>query len=268
MTPYTHPLAEAAARLLNTQVVDARPLAGGNLSAVVRLTFADGREAIVKSSRNGVEAGMLRAMKAAGVRVPDVLAADADIVVMSVADDRERLSRRWDDLGEQLKILHAATGDSYGWPVDYAFGNVTICNTRSGDWVKFWKTHRLLCFATFLPSDFARRIEALAAVLPDLIPAKPKVCLLHGDLWSGNVLAGRDGITLIDPACYYGDAAVDLAMLQLFDCPENAFYRHYGYRPGSEILAVYSLWPALVHVRLFGSGYLDLVDRSLKKLRR
>jgi fructosamine-3-kinase len=268
MPSLSNRLAEAAARLLNTEVTDCRPLAGGDLSAVVRLTLADGRDVIVKSSRDGVEAGMLRVMKSAGARVPDVLAADADILVMSVADDRYRLSRRWDDLGEQLKILHAATGDSYGWPVDYAFGNVTICNTRSGDWVEFWKTQRLLCFVPYLPSDFARRIEALAASLRDLIPARPRACLLHGDLWGGNVLAGQDGVTLIDPACYYGDGAVDIAMLQLFDCPENAFYRHYGCRPGSEILAVYSLWPALVHVRLFGRGYLGLADGYLKKLRR
>jgi len=261
-------LAEAAARLLNAAVADFRPLSGGDLSAVVRVTFTDGREAIAKSSRNGVEAGMLRAMHAAGARVPDVLAADADIVVMSVADDTDSLSRRWGDLGEQLKILHAATGDTYGWPVDYAFGAVAIVNAPSGDWREFWKTQRLLCFTPYLPRDFARRIEGLAAVLHDLIPAKPKASLLHGDLWGGNVLAGKSGITMIDPACYYGDAAVDIAMLSLFDRPENAFYRHYGCRPDGETLAVYGLWPALVHVRLFGGGYLGLADSLLKKLRR
>ncbi len=266
MPPVSYPLAEAAAHLLNAQVTDCRPLAGGDLSAVLRVTFADGRQAVVKASRNGVEAGMLRAINAAGARAPDVLAVDADILVMSVADDSGSLSRQWGALGEQLKILHAAAAGSYGWPADYAFGDVTISNSQCGDWVGFWSSHRLLCFVPFLPRDFARRIEALAAVLPNLIPAKPRPCLLHGDLWGGNVLAGKAGVTLIDPACYYGDAAVDLAMLQLFNCPENAFYRHYGYRPGSEILAVYSLWPALVHVRLFGGGYLDLADRCLKKL--
>jgi len=268
MALFSNPLAEATARLLDARVVDVRPLAGGDLSAVVRVTFADGREAIAKSSRDGIEAGMLRAIKAAGARAPEVLAADADIVVMSVGDDADSLSRQWGDLGTQLKVLHSATGDAYGWPVDYAFGTVTIRNTPSGDWLEFWKTQRLLCFAPYLPPDFARRVEALAAVLHDLVPATPKACLLHGDLWSGNILAGQGGVTLIDPACYYGDAAVDIAMLQLFDCPENAFYRHYGYRPDGETLAVYGLWPALVHVRLFGAGYLGLADRLLKKLGR
>ena len=266
MTTVVHPLADAAARLLNARVTDCRQLAGAELSAVVRLTFADGRDVVAKSSRNGVEADMLRAMRMAGARVPEVLAADSEILVLSVADDTDSLSRWWSDLGTQLRILHSATDDSYGWPADYAFGSVTICNARSGGWIDFWTRHRLLCFTPFVPTDLARRIEALAAGLHDFIPARPRPCLLHGDLWGGNVLAGRDGVTLIDPACYYGDGAVDVAMLALFGRPENAFYRHYGCRPGSEILAVYGLWPALVHLRLFGRGYFDLVDRSLKKL--
>jgi len=266
MALITHLLAEAAARLLKARAVDCRQMAGGDLSAVVRVTLDDGRTCIAKSSPGGVEAGMLRAMAAAGVRVPDVLAADADVLVIGVADDSGSLSRQWDDLGEQLKILHAVTGDTYGWPVDYAFGTVTIRNTPSGDWIDFWKTRRLLCFAPHLPVDFARRIETVEGVLPDLIPARPRGCLLHGDLWGGNVLAGKSGITMIDPACYHGDAAVDVAMLSLFDRPENAFYRHYGYRPDGETLAVYGLWPALVHVRLFGPGYLGLADRLLKRL--
>ena len=74
-------------------------MAGGDLSAVLRVTFADGRQAVVKASRNGVEAGMLRAINAAGVRAPDVLAADADILVMSVADASGSLSRQWAALG-------------------------------------------------------------------------------------------------------------------------------------------------------------------------
>lgn len=263
-----HPLAEAAARLMDAHVADWRQLSGGNLSAVVRVIFADGREAVVKASRNGVEAGMLRALAAAGAQVPHVLAVDADLLVMSVADDTDSLSRHWGDLGAQLKIVHAATGDSYGWPVDYAFGPVAIVNTPDPSWVDFWANNRLMCFASYLQGNFAHRIEALAAGLHDLIPARPKACLLHGDLWGGNVLAGQGGVTLIDPACYYGDGAVDIAMLNMFDRPENAFYANYGWHLDAEPVAVYGLWPALVHVRLFGAGYLGLVDCLLKKLKR
>ncbi len=262
----SHPLAEAAERLLDARAVGCRLLAGGDLSAVVRVTLADGRAVVVKASPNCVEADMLRAMKAAGARVPEVLAADDDLLVMAVADDTDGLARQWGDLGAQLKILHSATGNGYGWPVDYAFGRVAIVNTPAPDWVDFWRDNRLVCLQPHVPADMARRIGGLAVRLGDVIPARPRPSLLHGDLWGGNVLAGRDGVTLIDPACYYGDASVDLGMLSLFDCPENAFYTNYGYRPDGETLAVYGLWPALVHVCLFGHGYLGLADRLLKRL--
>jgi fructosamine-3-kinase len=103
----------------------------------------------------------------------------------------------------------------------------------------------------------------------DLIPARPPPALLHGDLWSGNLLV-RDGrlAAFIDPACYYGDAEVDLAMLDLFGSPGESFREAYGpLEPGwPERRAVYQLFPALVHLALFGSCYAGMVDRLLSRL--
>jgi fructosamine-3-kinase len=100
--------------------------------------------------------------------------------------------------------------------------------------------------------------------LPSAAPA-----LLHGDLWSGNILV-RDGrlAALIDPACYHGDAEVDLAMLTLFDSPPDEFWEAYGpLEPGwRERRPIYQLFPALVHLRLFGAGYAGLADRLLGEI--
>jgi fructosamine-3-kinase len=93
--------------------------------------------------------------------------------------------------------------------------------------------------------------------------------LLHGDLWGGNVLVGGDRVSgLIDPACYYGHSEVDIAMLQMFDHPGEAFFSAYGKLEAGhkERLDIYRLWPALVHLRLFGSGYRPLVERLLTEL--
>ena len=75
----------------------------------------------------------------------------------------------------------------------------------------------------------------------------------------------RVGPELIDPACYHGHAEVDLAMLSLFGTPGPMFRETYGpSEPGLEARRpVYQLWPALVHLRLFGSGYQGLVERLL-----
>jgi fructosamine-3-kinase len=71
---------------------------------------------------------------------------------------------------------------------------------------------------------------------------------------------------LVDPACYFGDAEVDLAMLALFDAPPEPFWAAYGglERGADERLAFYQLYPALVHMRLFGAGYASMVDRLLR----
>ncbi len=69
-------------------------------------------------------------------------------------------------------------------------------------------------------------MEALAADLPNRLPAHPPAALLHGDLWGGNVLAAGNRVSaLIDPACYYGHAEVDIAMLEMFELPAARILR-------------------------------------------
>jgi fructosamine-3-kinase len=117
-----------------------------------------------------------------------------------------------------------------------------------------------------LPADLGRRLEALADDLPNRLPRHPPASLLHGDLWGGNVLAAGGHVSgLIDPACYFGHAEVDIAMLGLFDRPEAVFFDAYGrLEPGSQArLTIYRLWPALVHLRLFGAAYRGMVDGFL-----
>jgi fructosamine-3-kinase len=84
---------------------------------------------------------------------------------------------------------------------------------------------------------------------------------LHGDLWSGNLMAGEDGRPwLIDPASYGGHREVDLAMLRLFGAPSPRVFAAYeevapladGWR---ERVALYQLLPLLVHAALFGGSY-------------
>ena len=176
------------------------------------------------------------------------------------------LDRAWQDLGTQLARLHRAHGPRYGWAENYAFGPVAIENTWSETWSQFYAQRRLLTHLPFLPARLARRIEALADDLQNRLPRRPPPSLLHGDLWSGNVVVAGDKVAaFIDPACIYGDAEIDLAMLGLFDRPAAAFFEAYGpLAPGHrERLPIYRLWPALVHLRLFGEAYRGLVEGCL-----
>ncbi|KQP14672.1 fructosamine kinase family protein [Methylobacterium sp. Leaf93] len=259
------PLAERGAALLGRRLVRADPMSGGNLSGLVRILLDDGSAAIVKDGPDPpAEAGMLRAIRAAGIPAPEVFAADLRTLVIEPLPAGGGNADA--DLGRVMARLHAVTGERYGWNRDYAFGTVRIDNHGSEDWPDFWAERRLLCHAPHLDPTLRRRIEALARALPERLPARPRPALLHGDLWSGNVLTDGGRVSgLIDPACYHGHAEVDLAMLSLFGMPGPAFREAYGEaEPGmAERRAIYRLWPALVHLRLFGSGYRSMVEALL-----
>lgn len=260
-------LAARAAALLGEPLAAAERLAGGDLSEVVRLRLVSGRVAVAKGGpAPRAEAGMLEAIRAAGVRCPAVLAVSDEALVLEALAEDGRLTRAaWADAGEQAARLHAALGTSYGWDAPYAFGPVAIPAGQDDDWPRFWAERRLLVGLDARPPDLARRLERLAARLPGLLPAKPPPALLHGDLWAGNLLAAEGRAWLIDPACAHGHGEVDLAMLDLFGAPPPEFAEAYGPpEPGAEARRpVYQLWPALVHLRLFGGPYRGLVDRLL-----
>jgi fructosamine-3-kinase len=252
--------------LLRLGVARLVPLHGGDLSEVVRVDLEDGTRLVAKTGPlAGREARMLQAMAAAGAPVPRVVAASQALLVMEYLPEAPASPAGWASLGTALAGLHGATGASYGWDEDYAFGPAPLPNARTDDWPAFWAERRLLAWPEHLPTDLARRLEALAARLPDRLPRRPPPALLHGDLWSGNVLFMAAGAAMIDPACYHGHAEVDLAMLHLFGRPSPAFWEGYGAaEPGmEERRPVYQLWPALVHLRLFGGGYRGLVERCL-----
>lgn len=253
--------------LLGGPVAQVAPLHGGDLSKVFAVTLADGRRVVVKHGPLAMrEARMLDAIGAAGVAAPQVLAARGQLFAMTHLEEGRAGPEGWAALGHELRRLHRVRGPDYGWEEDYAFGAAALPNAGAADWPAFWAERRLMAWPEALPHDIARRVEALAARLPDLLPKAPTPALLHGDLWSGNVLfTAEGGAALIDPACYHGDKEVDLAMLHLFGTPHPGFCESYGpMAPGlAERRPIYQLWPALVHLRLFGAGYRGMVERML-----
>jgi fructosamine-3-kinase len=263
-------LAEAGAALLDDALAGWRPAAGGDLSQVVLAELASGRTVVVKTGpAPETEAAMLRALRAAGAPAPEPLAASAEVLALEALPDDGALGPEgWEALGAAARRLHDDPGEAYGWPEDYAFGEVRIPNAPADDWPTFWAERRLLPETPRLPPALARRLERLARDLPDRLPAHPPAGLLHGDLWPGNVLASGGGLSgLIDPACCRGHGEVDLAMLSLFGSPGPAFAAGYGPpEPEAEDRRpIYQLWPAIVHVRLFGGGYAGLLDRLLAR---
>lgn len=243
-------------------------LAGGDLSEVLLVRRADGRLSVAKGGAAvPLEAAMLRSFAQASVPAPAVEAEHEGVLLLEyVENDRVFSAAAWRTIGEAMRRLHARRDEHYGWPLDYRIGTVDLDNRRGSDWPAFWGQQRLVAASSLLDRPWRERIERLAAQLPDLLPAAPVPAHLHGDLWGGNILV-REGrlVALIDPACYHGDAEVDLAMLCLFDTPAPSFWEAYGApAPGWPARrAIYQLFPAILHLRLFGTAYAGMVDRLL-----
>ncbi len=174
---------------------------------------------------------------------------------------------------------HGIKSQQYGWLHDNYIGRSQQRNQFSTDWLEFFASQRLqpqLRWAADagLAASFVAKIESVMATLSVHIDSGDvQPSLLHGDLWSGNVAfcSLLKSPILYDPAPYYGDPEVDIAMTRLFGGFPNEFYAQYRShmpQPEDEVTrsAVYNLYHALNHVNLFGLNYQSLVESSLRAL--
>ncbi len=251
------------------EIVAARPLAGGMVAEVWRAELADGRTVVVKSTPADadLEAEGLEALGVAGAPVPAVLGIDGSTLVLEhVVGDRD-----WAALGRTLAGVHGHLGTDFGWHRDNVIGPLTQDNTRTERWPGFYVEHRIAPHLDHpaLPDEVRGRLEAaMAGPLPALLEHDAPASLIHGDLWSGNVL---DGAYLIDPAVCHADRELDLAFLELFGGAPSAFWS--GYREVWPLDAAFErrrpalqLYHLLVHVGLFGAGYVRGVITRLDEL--
>jgi fructosamine-3-kinase len=218
------------------------------------------------------EADGLAALRAAGCAVPKP-------VEHGVDGGDGYLLLEWLDLGaagdfaslgRMLARLHGSTGERFGWARDNYIGATRQSNRRADDWKTFWLEQRMAPQLELARRN-GHRVDPLLDRACDLLDGHaPQPSLVHGDLWSGNVGFTADGPLMFDPAVYYGDREVDLAMTELFGGFPPAFYSAYGPLPaGYETRKhLYNLYHLLNHLNLFGGGYLAQVKATLGLLRR
>lgn len=278
-------LASAVRALTGRTVTETRPLPGGCIGTVTLCRLADGGACVVKQAGMGEslenEARMLAYLAAhSDLPLPEVLGADATAIVMSfVQQDGDYDDRAQAHAGELIAALHLVTRPQFGLEFDTQIGPLPQPNPWSDQWLPFLRRHRLIHMADLalaagqLPQDLHARMLRLADNLERWLVEPPAASLLHGDLWVGNVLAyqGRIG-AFIDPAIYFGDPEMDLALANLFGPFGKPFYDAYrAVRPlDAEFFRVrrdvYTLYPLLMHVRLVGAPYVAQLDGVMRKL--
>jgi fructosamine-3-kinase len=264
--------------------VRSRPLAGGCVGDVIQLSMPDGARLVAKFGDPGahldLEGWMLRYLRDhSDLPMPRVLFQADRLLVMEHLPNRGAITGDAQRHGaELLAALHGITQTTFGLEKDTVIGGLHQPNPATKSWVEFFRDQRLMYMggeavnAGRLPAAMMARVEALCAKLDEWLTEPSAPSLIHGDMWSGNVLCAAGRITgLIDPAIYYADPEIELAFSTLFNTFGDAFFRRYAeLRPMAdgffeERRDLYNLYPLLVHVRLFGGSYVQSVDATLAR---
>jgi fructosamine-3-kinase len=215
-------------------------------------------DTFVKHNPAPLEAAGLRWLAEAGARVPAVVDEGPDRLVLERVPTGSLSRAGEEELGRMLAAMHRAGARRFGsLPASGPFfvGRCEVASPEGDDWNDYYLVHRCLPLARRVGLE--REVSRVVVDAPTEPPAR-----LHGDLWSGNVLADRDGRPwLIDPAAYGGHREVDLAMLDLFGrIPARTAAGYQEVAPLADgwrdRIALWQLFPLLVHAVLFGGGYL------------
>jgi len=290
------PLQEALAEELHTcgdtsPIESARRVGGGDINQAARLTTAQASyfvkwHAAAPPGFFEAEADGLRRLRAADcLRVPGVIGQRAAggrrpafLILEWLESPRGGKRGVGRELGEGLAAQHRHTQAQFGLEIDNYIGSLPQPNTPDPSWIAFYRDSRLgaqrdqAAQKGRLPPERARRLDKLMGTLNSWIDDDAvQPSLLHGDLWGGNYMLGPNGEpVLIDPAVYYGDREIELAMTRLFGGFSSDFYAAYQAAypllPGhEERVSLYQLYHLLTHLNLFGESYGGSVDSILRR---
>ncbi|MCB9135219.1 MAG: fructosamine kinase family protein [Anaerolineales bacterium] len=249
------------------------PVGGGCINNGTRITTESGKSFFLKTNAHCPtdmfmrEAEGLEALAVLdGPRVPQVFLYGEDFLLMEDLRPAQQRFGYWERLGEQLAAMHNHIASRFGFPHDNYIGSTPQPNPLTEDGFFFFAQNRLLYQAELAGSHGllsyteVQKVEHFAVRLSEWIPVQP-ASLVHGDLWSGNLITDDQGYpVLIDPATHYGWAEADLGMMTLFGSPPERFFHAYQevrpLSPGLEVrFPVYNLYHLLNHLNLFGLGY-------------
>jgi fructosamine-3-kinase len=208
-------------------------------------------------------------------------------ICWGVADNASYLALEWlefggetakasEEMGRKLAAMHrVGSAAQFGWERNNTIGSTPQINTWTENWADFFAEHRIgyqLQLAKRKGGNFPDTSQFVEVVKEYLSDRHPKPSLVHGDLWSGNAAVLETGEPVIlDPATYYGDREVDIAMTELFGGFPAAFYRGYnevfpldeGYQQRKTL---YNLYHILNHFNLFGGGYASQANRMIQQI--
>ena len=245
------------------KILSRTPLAGGDINQVYKIESTKG-QFVLKENANSppdmfaTEARGLKLLSQNGLTVPRVVFYKDDQLLM------EYIEPGYPDFkkaGEDLGKLHAISQESFGLEYDNFIGRLRQINKVSADWCSFFWEQRIQSQLDLYQNKSKEEIwEKLRDKLPGILPQEIRPSLIHGDLWSGNLIWGHNSPYFIDPAVYRADPMIELAFTRLFGGFHKNFYEAYSYHYPiptwyKDLLPLYQIYPLLVHANHFGGGY-------------
>ena len=182
-------------------------------------------------------------------------------------------------LGKGLGELHLKSAESnpkmFGFPVEGFIGTTDQKKGLEDNWIDCFLNLRIIPQLLSLKSRIIDKEiinKVKEKIQSELLNHKPINALVHGDLWSGNAGIDKNGKGVIfDPASWWADNEVDIAMTKLFGGFRKEFYEEYHrifpIKNGFEKrIIIYNFYHILNHANMFGGGYLKQVEDYVKAI--
>ncbi|MFN4082287.1 MAG: fructosamine kinase family protein [Bacteroidia bacterium] len=188
-------------------------------------------------------------------------------LLMEYIDSSIKKPEFYELLGRKLAQMHMQHANKFGMEYNNYIGSLKQINIQESNWADFYIYKRLepmmaLCVKEgLLKSDIFDKLSGLENFAKNEMPTE-NPCLLHGDLWSGNIIADDKGEpVLVDPSIYYGHREMDIAMTLFIGSFDEAFYSEYHniypLEPNwKKRIGFCLIYYYLVHLNLFGRPYL------------
>ena len=203
--------------------------------------------------------------------MPDVLGASDEVLVLEWLEEGAAGDEA--ELGRGLAVVHQAGAGELGGPEPLRIGPLVLPNEPLPDWPSFYAERRLRPLLApardrgSLSAAGARAVESVCERIADLAGPPEPPARLHGDLWSGNVLWSGQRPYVIDPSPTAATARSTSPCCGCSARPARASWPPTRSvaplaRGHEERVALYQLFPLLVHAVLFGGGYGSSVERA------
>lgn len=271
----------------NIDIIDVVPITGGSINTALKLKTSHGYYFTKYNNHDkytgmfDLEAKNLEILRnTRTLKIPNVVASfnyeELDFLVLEYIETSSPHYEFWSDLGFGLAHLHKQQSAKFGLDYNNYVGSLPQNNQTSDNWVEFFINNRLNpMLKKAVDSGKAdvfliEKFESLYKKLPDIFPLEP-ASLLHGDLWSGNIMSNVDGDPIVyDPAVYYGHREMDIAMSKLFGGFEVEFYDAYNEvfpleQHWEQRVHICNLYPLLIHVNLFMGAYMQSIKNIVNK---